>query len=255
MIREPFRAGDTMLHRADVRIKLATCGGLVCLAALLRTTEASLAALGVGAIALTLARLSPVEAACRLAAANGLLLLLAASLALTYPGTTWEHWPMLRVEGAVLGLRIAIKANAVLCLVLALSATSSMAEMAQGLRRLGLPKKLVLLLAFSYRQLFVTAAEWERRRQALAARCFTPRMSLHSYRAIAILFGQTLLGSLDRAGRIQEAMRARCFHGVFHMLEAPGKDRAPATLENTGMVLAALGCGALLLALEAGWII
>ncbi|MBE1426222.1 cobalt/nickel transport system permease protein [Desulfomicrobium macestii] len=250
MISEPYRPGQTMLHRVDVRIKLIATGGLVCVASLLHTTQGSLAALGVGLSALTLARVSPAEAARRLAPANGLLLMLAASLALTYPGTAWEPWPMVRVEGAVLGLRIAIKSNAALCLLLALSRTSSVAAMAHGLRGLGLPEKLVLLLAFSYRQIFVTADEWERRRQALAARCFTPRMSLHTWRTIAILFGQTLLGSLDRAERIRDAMRARCFDGVFHVLQEPSGKRT----ETVGLALTALLCGVVLLALDQKWI-
>lgn len=156
---------------------------------------------------------------------------------------------MVRVEGAALGLRIALKGNAALCLLLALSATSSVAAISRGLRRLGLPEKLVLLLSFSYRQIFITAAEWERRRQALAARCFTPCMSLHTWRTIATLFGQTLLGSLDRADRIRDAMRARCFDGVFHVLAEPCGRRT----ETTGLALGTLLCAATLLALDLGW--
>lgn len=250
MIREPYHPGTTLLHRADVRTKLVAVGGLVCLMALLRSTEASLAALAMGIAALALARLSPGEAARRLASANGLFLLLAASLSCTYPGTPWEHWSAIRVEGAMLGLRIAVKGNAMLCLLLALSSTSSVAAMAQGMRRLGLPEKLVLLLAFSYRQIFITVDAWDRRRQALAARCFRPRMSLHTYRTIATLFAQTLLGSLDRAARIQDAMRARCFQGAFHVLEVPRDEGVPGRI---GLPLAALACGTLLLALDAGW--
>lgn len=250
MISEPYSPGHTLLHRADVRVKLAATGMIVCIASLLHTMQASLAALGIGFAALALARISPMDAARRLATANCLLLMLAVSLALTYPGTAWGPWSMVRVEGAALGLRIALKGNAALCLLLALSATSSVAAISRGLRRLGLPEKLVLLLAFSYRQIFVTTAEWERRRQALAARCFTPCMSMHTWRTVATLFGQTLLGSLDRADRIRDAMRARCFDGVFHVLDEPCGSQT----ETTVLALGALLCAATLLALDLGWI-
>lgn len=245
MIHEPYRPGATPLHRADARVKLMALGGLACLATLLQTPEASLAALAMGLGAIWWAGLPLKDACSRLAPANGLFLMLAASLTFTYPGSPWERWPAVTVEGAALGLRIALKGNAALCLLLALSSTTSVAAIAQGLRRLGLPRKLVLLLAFSYRHLFITLAAWERRRMAMAARCFTPRMTLHTYRTIAMLFGQTLLGSLDRAQRIQDAMLARCFQGVFHPLEPLAEGPRPATLGLT-----ATACAAALLVLD-----
>ena len=251
MIREPFRPGRTALHRADVRAKLVAVGILVGLTAVLQTTTAAWAALAMGLSALTLTRITLAETLRRLVPANVLFLLLTASLSLTYPGSSWETWPAVSIDGAHLGLRIAVKGNAALCLLLALASSSSVAAMADGLDRLGLPRKLVLLLAFSYRQIFITAAEWERRRQAMAARCFTPGMSLHTYRTLGTLFGQTLLGSLDRAGRIRDAMQARCFDGLFHVLEAPEQHSRP---ETAAMILGALICATGHIALHRGWI-
>lgn len=250
MIRDPYRPGHTLLHRVDIRAKLAAVGLLVSLTAVLQTTAACLAALALGLTALILARISPVESMRRLAPANVLFLLLILSLALTYPNRSGEAGSLFSPDGVRLGLGIAIKGNAALSLLLALASTSSVAAMAGGLGRLGLPRKLVLLLAFSYRQIFITAAEWERRRLAMAARCFTPTMSLHTYRATATLLGQTLLGSLDRAGRIRDAMQARCFHGVFHALDTP---RTTHRLASIAVVLAALILAGGLLALDRGW--
>lgn len=250
MIDEPLSRGQSLLHRLAPRWKLVAAACLTVGMAPLQTTHAAWAALGLGVLLLLVARLPLRLVRVRLGAANGLFLLLILSLSLTYPGERWATWQAIRVDGLLLGLQIAIKGNAMLCVMLALVCTSSVAALAQGLRALGAPQKLVLLLAFSYRQLFVTAAEFERRRLACRARCFTPRMSMHTYRTMAHLLGQSLLGSLDRAQRIQDAMAMRGFTGTFHTLDSHVR-----TQRGEGALVAiALVAGASLVALDMGWL-
>lgn len=223
MIDEPLSRGASPLHRMAPRWKLMSAAILAAGMATLHTFPACCAALGVGSLLLVAARLPLGRVWVRLGAANIFFLLLIISLAFTYPGEGWARWSLLRPAGVWEGLRIAIKGNAMLCVMLALVCTSSVAAIAQGLRGLGAPQKLVLLLAFSYRQIFITAAEFERRRLACRARCFSPTMNMHTYRTTAHLLGQTLLGSLDRARRIQDAMAMRGFAGTFRTLETTAR--------------------------------
>ncbi len=241
MIDEPLSRGESLLHRMAPRWKLLAAVLLAAGMASVQTFSAAYVALGVGILLLLLARLPLRDVCLRLGAANVFFLLLTLSLALTYPGERWEHWAAVRPAGLLEGARIAIKGNAMLCVMLALVCTSSVAAIAQGLRGLGAPHKLVLLLAFSYRQIFITAAEFERRRLACKARCFVPKMNMHTYRTIAHLLGQTLLGSLDRARRIQDAMAMRGFTGTFHSLETRTSASLAERLLLAGAVLAAAG--------------
>lgn len=250
MLRDVPLPTSGPLARLDVRHKLLGAAGLTCAMAPLRTQGAAFAALGLGLALLAAGRVPPRGVLRRLVPPNGFFAFMLAALALTYPGRPWPLWPAVSQDGLLLGLRIIVKGNAMFCVLLALVGTCTAASVTQGLQRLGLPRKFVLLLAFSYRQIWITAGEFERLRLACTARCFEPGMNLHTYRTIANLLAQTLAGSLHRAGRIQDAMVARGFDGHFRTLEpeAAPSSTGPAVVG----LLFALGLGLTLL--DRGWL-
>jgi cobalt/nickel transport system permease protein len=250
MIRDAPLPGAGPLVRLDVAHKLVGAGVLACAVAPLRTLDAALAALTLGLGLLAACRVPPGAALRRLGPPNAFFAFMFATLALTYPGRPWPLWPAVSLDGLELGLRIAVKGNAMFCVLLALVGTSTAASAARGLQRLGLPQKFVLLLAFSYRQIWITAGEFERLRQACTARCFEPGMNMHTYRTTACLLAQTIAGSLHRAVRVRDAMTARGFDGHFRTLE-PQAGAAGAGV----LAVALLACaGGGLLLLDRGWL-
>lgn len=99
---------------------------------------------------------------------------------------------------------------------LLLIATTPWPALVSGLRRLGLPRPLVVQLFFLYRYLTVLLEEAGRVTQAYELRS-RPGAGL-PYRAWGSLVGQLLLKTLDRAQRIYAAMRCRGFNGELPLL-------------------------------------
>lgn len=100
------------------------------------------------------------------------------------------------------------------CLVLI--ATSGIEGVCSALTRLKFPRILAVQLLLIYRYIMVLMDEAGRLTRAYHLRSVTGKGI--EYRAWGSLLGQFLLRSIDRAGRIYQAMRCRGFDGEFHML-------------------------------------
>lgn len=109
-------------------------------------------------------------------------------------------------------LKFALTVLAALLLI----ATTPWPNLVSGLRRLGLPRPLVVQLFFLYRYLTVLLEEAGRITQAYELRS-RPGAGL-PYRAWGSLVGQLLLKTLERAQRIYAAMRCRGFNGELPFL-------------------------------------
>ncbi len=217
-ITEPSGEDSGLLSRMDVRAKLLATGVCMMAVSAIQGIGPAVAALGF-ALALPLAagiRLKSVML--RLMPANFFFLFLGLVLGLTYPGERVANVLRLSLDGLEMALRIALKGNTMLLIFIALVCTTSVPALSQGLRALGVPRKLTMLLALTHRQIFLVTGEFQKLHRAALARCFSPRCSLHVYKTFALLFGQTLLRSLARAERIHGAMLLRGFTGRFHIL-------------------------------------
>ena len=151
-------------------------------------------------------------------------LLLAApfALAIGFSNLVFDRIPyvlfgVLTVTGGLLAcfsllLKFALTVLAALLLI----ATTPWPALVSGLRRLGLPRPLVVQLFFLYRYLTVLLEEAGRVTQAYELRS-RPGAGL-PYRAWGSLVGQLLLKTLDRAQRIYGAMRCRGFNSELPLL-------------------------------------
>jgi cobalt/nickel transport system permease protein len=155
-----------------------------------------------------------------LAALDGSMLLVMASLPFTMPGR-----PLVSImgfeasaEGFLRAVEIALKANAVALMALALLGSSELPEIGRALRRLGVPVKLAHLLLMTVRYIEVLGREYRRLRTAMVVRGFRMRFSVHTWRSLGHLFGMLFARSIDRAERIGAAMRCRGFNGEFPSL-------------------------------------
>jgi cobalt/nickel transport system permease protein len=121
-------------------------------------------------------------------------------------------------EGLMLSVRIAVKANAILLILLPFVATLMPSALGRALHWFKLPDKLVFLLMMTYRYLFVTAAELGRLHRAAKIRGFVSKTDVHTYRTWAHLLGMLFVRARERARRIHWAMLCRGFTGRFHVL-------------------------------------
>ena len=88
-----------------------------------------------------------------------------------------------------------------------------------ALRKLGLPRILVAILAFMYRYIFVVFDELQRMREARRSRTFGRRGTLAAWKSNGQLIGMLLIRSMDRAERVHGAMCARGFDGEIRTLD------------------------------------
>lgn len=221
MITDPFSPERGPLHDLDARVKLVTV--FICLMAVsaLQNSGTALAALCFTLVMIPAAGLNVSRVLRRLVPANLFFLGLGLVLMLTYPDRSPAGISWISIDGSMLALHIALKGNAMLLIILILVFTTSIPALSQALQALGVPARLTLLLAFTHRQIFLVADEFQRLQRAAVARGFQPGCNLHTCKTWAVIFGQTLLRSVDRAERIRSAMLLRGFSGRFHTLAPP----------------------------------
>jgi cobalt/nickel transport system permease protein len=203
------------------------------------------AALGVSLVLMALSGAPAGRTLKRMAAMDGFILFMLATLPFTVPGA-----PMVTLfgltasaEGLRLAAEIALTANAVVLALLSLLHGMDPGVLGHALHRLGAPAKLVHLLQFTARYIDVLEAEYRRLRAAMKARGFRPANARHTYRSFGYLVGMLLVRALERSERILDAMRCRGFDGRIPLhadFAFGGRDGAFAV----GMIAAAAGLGA-----------
>lgn len=153
----------------------------------------------------------------RMAAMDGFIVFILVLLPFTMPGepilTIWgftASW-----DGLHKAIIIALKANAVVLMLLALVGTLEAVTLAKALHALHVPASLVHLLQFTVRYIEVLEREYQRLRAAMKARGFRPKNSLHTYKSFGYLIGMMLVRALERSERILDAMKCRGFDGTI----------------------------------------
>ncbi len=102
-------------------------------------------------------------------------------------------------------------------------------ELFAALRRLRVPAFVVDLSLFVYRGIQILLVEADRLRTAAAARLgYVDRRT--QVRTTKLVAGSLLVGSLERAERVDEAMRARCYDGRMPTVERTNEGYAPAAV-------------------------
>ncbi len=245
MIEETFAVGDSILHRLDPRLKVI----FALLFSFFIALSNNLVVLGTGlvcAVFLTrLGRLPVVVVLKRLTIINVFNLLLWILLPLTSEGDVFYYIGGigLKKSGILLALSITMKSNTILLAFIALIATAHLVTVAHALETMRVPDKLIYLLMFSYRYVFVLEQEYRRLANAAKMRCFHPKTNLHTYKTYAYMFGMLLVRASARAERVYQAMLCRGFHGRFYCLcqfRYTRLDVQAAIL--MGIVLLTLGC-------------
>lgn len=240
----PARA-PAWLQRLNPRARLLAALGLALTVAGLRQPGALILAL---AFALGLAAAARVRwraLARRLLPLELLLALLAASAMLSLAGEPWLVLGTLELSrpGMELALTLLLRVNAMIIALLGLLGTLAPGELAHALASLRLPRRLVTLMVLTLRQIDLLALESRRLRRAMRARAFIARPNRHGWNSLGWLIGMLLVRALQRAQRLDAAMRCRGFQGHFYH-----PDPAPWDRHHS---LASVALGLLLLALLA----
>ncbi len=124
-------------------------------------------------------------------------------------------------EGISLSTGLLIKSVLFLWASILLFSTTRFNELLYVLRKSGIPRLLIILLAFMYRYVFLLIDEMERVYTGYQARIFN-RQSLGDFlKTLSFLVHAIFIRSFERSGRIYQAMCARGFRGEIYLLQQP----------------------------------
>lgn len=208
-------AEGNMIERLDPRTRLVATLFAVVSVTLVHNLPLLGAALLGALVLMRLGRLNWTDLHHRLLHVEGFMLVLLALLPFTVPGESlFALGPIAATrEGLASALRVAIKVNVCVLTVFVLIGSVDPVRISQAAESLGAPPKLASLFLFTVRYVSALRGETTRLVEAMRIRAFRPRSNAHSWRTYGNLAGMMLVRSLERARRVDEAMRCRGFTG------------------------------------------
>jgi len=220
MIGEEFAGGDSLIHRLDPRVKIVAVSFFSVVVAVSNRFVVLMSALALGFFIVLLARVPMRQLVRRLVPVNVFILFLWLFLPFTVQGE-----PLFSVgalvgtnKGVLYATQISLKSNAIVAVLIALVASSSILTIGHAMHELRVPQKIVHLFFFTYRYIHVIGREYVRLVNAMKVRGFRPGTNMHSYKTFAYLVGMLLVRSCDRAERVRNAMLCRGFRGRLYSL-------------------------------------
>lgn len=232
---------NSPVHRLDPRGKILAFAAFLVAVALVRDLAGAVLALGLAMVWLVWSRLPLSFVLRRLKAVLLFLTPFLILLPLTHP----DGWRVGLERGAV----IYLKGLAMVLTVFPMFGTTPFHVSMKALARLRLPERLVAMILFAYRYLFVIGEESRTMQQSLKARGFHPHGNWRTLSTMGNLLGLMLVRSFERTERIYQAMLARGFKERFGTLYEFHWGRADAL--KSGVIL---GAALLLVGVEHLWL-
>lgn len=213
--------GVGAMRTLDPRVRIAGAVLFAVVVVSLKDVAVLSAALALALGLMMFAKMEPGKTLRKMAAMDGFIVFILASLPFTVPGEPfyWVFGYPASWEGLIQAVQIALKANAAVLAMMALVGSMESVTFGHALHRLGVPENLVHLLLFTVRYIEVLRVEFDRLRNAMKARGFRPANSRHTYVSYGYLVGMMLVRALERSERILQAMKCRGFAGRIPLLD------------------------------------
>jgi cobalt/nickel transport system permease protein len=220
MIGAEFEIGESLVQRLDPRVKIAVVILFSVVVAVSKRFDVLISALAIGLCIMLLARVAIRQLVRRLVPVNAFILFLWIFLPFTLKGEPlFSIGPLVGShEGVLYATRISIKSNAIMLVLIALVASTSILTLGHALHELRVPQKIVHLFFFTYRYVHVIYREYLRSVNAMKVRGFRLGTNMHTYKTMANLVVMLLVRSCDRAQRVHNAMLCRGFKGKLYSL-------------------------------------
>jgi cobalt/nickel transport system permease protein len=208
------------VHNWDVRVKLISLLLFALTTAALKSFVPLFIAAGISWVLVLSARLQAFFILRYLRAPLTLVLVMFPVLVFTYGGETAVHFWRIPVYtgGLQASGMIALKVTAVLVISLTLFGTSKLQDTMKGMESCRVPSKLVALLLFTYRYIFLF--DEERRTYFLSARLrgYDRMRGLRRIGAGVSILVTLLLRSYEQSEEVYTAMQLRGFTGAYRSL-------------------------------------
>jgi len=209
---------DSLIHRLDPRTKLITSLAFIVAVVLTPVSNWRVFAFYFCLIAalLIISKLPPLYVLKRSLVIFPFVLLIAIFIPFFKSGEVagsyniWLWQVSVTYDGLLILANVVVKAWLSILSLILLSATTKFTELLKGLRQLGVPEVIVLILSFMYRYVFILVDEVMRMRRARDSRNFGGSR-LHKLRTIGNMIGTLFIRSYERGERIYAAMLSRGF--------------------------------------------
>jgi len=130
-------------------------------------------------------------------------------------------------EGLKLASLISLRAISICLLIFPMIGTTKFHESIKALHKLKFPNKLVQIIMFAYRYIFVFMEQFARMFTAAKARCFKKKTDFFTFKTIGNLIGMLFVRSFERTQSVYNAMISRGYKGdlkTFDEFKLCGKD-------------------------------
>lgn len=209
----------SVFHSWDPRVKIISFSFLILAIALLPNLLSASFAL-IGAIILVLLSRIPfpfVLKQLRWAMLFILFFLVVMPLTVAGDRTTILNLVTVSREGLRLSSLIALRAISICMIIFPMVGTMEFHKTLKALEKLRVPNKLVQMIMFSYRYIFVLLGELARMSRAAKARLFKKRTDLRTLKTTANLAGMLFVRGFERAERVYNAMASRGYKGELRI--------------------------------------
>jgi len=115
---------------------------------------------------------------------------------------------------------LSLRALTAVCLIFPMIGTMRFDLTIKALEQLRIPNRLVQLLLFSYRYLFILLEEGRKMNISLDSRGFAPKTNLYTLKVLGRMMGMLFVKSYEQALRLQHAMISRGYQGQLRILHA-----------------------------------
>lgn len=211
---------ESPFHSWDPRLKLISMLGLIFLVVLLSKFWPALTALGLALALVLVSRIPLGFVGWHLRWVFLFISFLWLIMPLTAPGPSLvKLGPLtLSLEGIRLTALISLKALAAVLLVFPMVSTMEFSTALKALDNLKLPNRLIQMIMFTYRYIFLLIDEVHQMSLAMESRGFEQRTNLYTLRMVGNLVGMLFVKSYERTERVYWAMVSRGYGGNLKVL-------------------------------------
>lgn len=208
------------LHSWDPRVKIISLSILIFSIVLLEDLGGAFLGLGLAIILVFLSKIPFSFVFIHLRWVLFFVLALFVVISLTVPGSLLMRLSFLSIsrEGFKLSLLISLRAISAALLIFSMIGTTKFNLTLKALQKIKIPDKLIQLLMFTYRYIFLFLDEEKRIFIGAHSRGWVRKTNLSSLKTMGNLVGMLLVHSFERTERIRDAMISRGYNGRLKVL-------------------------------------
>ncbi|MBE0479081.1 cobalt ECF transporter T component CbiQ [Candidatus Aerophobetes bacterium] len=209
------------LHSWDPRVKIISILTLIFSVVLVQDLRGALPGIAVAFILLFLSRIPFSFVFLHLRWVLLFLGVFCLIICLTVPGSFLVKFGFLHVsrEGIELSALVSLRAISAVILIFPMIGTTRFNLTLKALQTMKVPDKLIQLLMFSYRYIFLFLDEGQMMFVAATSRGWTKKTRFSTLKTMANLVGMLLVQSFERTEKIKDAMLSRGYSGKINVID------------------------------------